>query len=136
VLQVPGPTNYSMVFYFLCDKPIEEGSLLHRFIHGDDVFRNKRFKLIPSIVKVGIVVHDLAECVYRLQPESLVDLNVRDLTRSVPLTVIVLTSLTGKTRHALLLREGLGLAPWSDVRKRKGNRRNAGHGAESLLSFD
>jgi hypothetical protein len=77
-----------MVFYFLCDKPIEEGSLLHRFIHGDDVFRNKRFKLIPSIVKVGPVVHDLAECGYRIQPESSADLEVRDVIGTVPLTVV------------------------------------------------
>ena len=50
-LQVPGKEHHSAVFYFVTDDPIPEGSLLHRFIHEDDAFRNSRFKLINRIVK-------------------------------------------------------------------------------------
>ncbi|CAK7333251.1 unnamed protein product [Dovyalis caffra] len=48
--QVPGPTHYSMVFYFVT-KELVPGSLLQRFVDGDDEFRNSRFKLIPSVLK-------------------------------------------------------------------------------------
>jgi Protein ENHANCED DISEASE RESISTANCE 2, C-terminal len=50
-MQVPGPTNYSMVFYFV-NKGLVPGSLLQRFVDGDDEFRNSRFKIIPSVPKV------------------------------------------------------------------------------------
>lgn len=50
--QVPARLNYSLVFYFIAEKPIRAGSLLDRFANGDDAFRNSRFKLIPSIVEV------------------------------------------------------------------------------------
>ncbi|XP_024391256.1 protein ENHANCED DISEASE RESISTANCE 2 [Physcomitrium patens] len=50
-LQVPGKDHHSAVFYFVTDEPIVEGSLLYRFIHQDDAFRNSRFKLINRIVK-------------------------------------------------------------------------------------
>lgn len=50
-LQVPGRDHYSAVFYFVTDEPIVEGSLLYRFIHEDDNFRNSRFKLINRIVR-------------------------------------------------------------------------------------
>lgn len=50
-VQVPGPTNYSMVFYFVT-KGLVPGSLLQRFVDGDDEFRNSRFKIIPSVPKV------------------------------------------------------------------------------------
>ncbi|KAG0591919.1 hypothetical protein KC19_1G211900 [Ceratodon purpureus] len=50
-LQVPGKEHNSAVFYFVRDDPIPEGSLLYRFIHEDDAFRNSRFKLINRIVK-------------------------------------------------------------------------------------
>lgn len=49
--QVPGSTHYSMVFYFVTTKLIP-GSLLQRFVDGDDEFRNSRLKLIPSVPKV------------------------------------------------------------------------------------
>lgn len=52
--QVPGKTNYSLVMYFVADKPIQPGSLLDQFANGDDAFRNSRFKLIPSIVEVWV----------------------------------------------------------------------------------
>ncbi|KAK9267056.1 hypothetical protein L1049_003605 [Liquidambar formosana] len=50
-LQVPGSTHYSMVFYFVT-KALVPGSLLQRFVDGDDEFRNSRLKLIPSVPKV------------------------------------------------------------------------------------
>ncbi|XP_002985462.2 protein ENHANCED DISEASE RESISTANCE 2-like [Selaginella moellendorffii] len=50
-LQVPGKENYSAVFYYATDDPIAPGSLLYRFIHEDDGFRNSRFKLINRIVR-------------------------------------------------------------------------------------
>ncbi|KAG6548451.1 hypothetical protein Mapa_009938 [Marchantia paleacea] len=50
-LQVPAKPNYSMVFYYVADRPVRKGSLLDRFINGDDAYRNARFKLIPSIVE-------------------------------------------------------------------------------------
>lgn len=50
-LQVPGKEHHSAVFYFVTDDPIVEGSLLYRFIHEDDAFRNSRFKLINRIVR-------------------------------------------------------------------------------------
>ncbi|KAJ8430212.1 hypothetical protein Cgig2_006720 [Carnegiea gigantea] len=50
-LQVPGREHHSAVFYFSTDEPIEAGSLLDRFVNGDDGFRNSRFKLVNRIVK-------------------------------------------------------------------------------------
>ncbi|CAK7356013.1 unnamed protein product [Dovyalis caffra] len=54
-LQVPGSTHYSMVFYFVT-KELVPGSLLQRFVDGDDEFRNSRFKLIPSVPKGSWIV--------------------------------------------------------------------------------
>ncbi|KAG2550158.1 hypothetical protein PVAP13_9KG236900 [Panicum virgatum] len=54
-LQVPGTTNYSMVFYFVTKKLVPN-SLLQRFVDGDDEFRNSRFKLIPSVPKGSWIV--------------------------------------------------------------------------------
>ncbi|RLN16894.1 protein ENHANCED DISEASE RESISTANCE 2 [Panicum miliaceum] len=54
-LQVPGTSNYSMVFYFVTKKLIPN-SLLQRFVDGDDEFRNSRFKLIPSVPKGSWIV--------------------------------------------------------------------------------
>eukprot|EP00250_Pteridium_aquilinum_P008082 c17655_g1_i2 orf=328-1053(-) len=50
-LQVPGREQHSAIFYFAAEGTIPHGSLLHRFIHGDDAFRNSRFKLINKIVR-------------------------------------------------------------------------------------
>ncbi|XVE53502.1 hypothetical protein DITRI_Ditri03aG0008300 [Diplodiscus trichospermus] len=50
-LQVPGKDHYSAVFYFATEDPIPPGSLLYRFINGDDAFRNQRFKIVNRIVK-------------------------------------------------------------------------------------
>ncbi|XP_024453553.1 protein ENHANCED DISEASE RESISTANCE 2 isoform X2 [Populus trichocarpa] len=54
-LQVPGSTHYSMVFYFVT-KELVPGSLLQRFVDGDDEFRNSRLKLIPSVPKGSWIV--------------------------------------------------------------------------------
>lgn len=45
-----------MVFYFVC-KELVPGSLLQRFVDGDDEFRNSRLKLIPSVPKVVLYSH-------------------------------------------------------------------------------
>ncbi|KAJ7529011.1 hypothetical protein O6H91_15G030300 [Diphasiastrum complanatum] len=50
-LQVPGREHRSCVFYYVAEDPIPHGSLLYRFIHEDDSFRNSRFKLINRIVR-------------------------------------------------------------------------------------
>ncbi|CAL5421833.1 unnamed protein product [Camellia sinensis] len=51
-LQVPGRDHqHSAVFYFSTDDPIPSGSLLHRFVDGDDSFRNQRLKIVSRIVK-------------------------------------------------------------------------------------
>ncbi|KAJ8437131.1 hypothetical protein Cgig2_016874 [Carnegiea gigantea] len=50
-LQIPAKPNYNMVFYFAADRPVNTDSLLAKFIDGTDMFRDSRFKLIPSIVK-------------------------------------------------------------------------------------
>ncbi|XP_050377555.1 protein ENHANCED DISEASE RESISTANCE 2 isoform X2 [Argentina anserina] len=54
-LQVPGSTHYSMVFYFVT-KQLVPGSLLQRFVDGDDEFRTSRLKLIPSVPKGSWIV--------------------------------------------------------------------------------
>ena len=49
-LQLPTKDNYSAVAYFTNKEPIAEGSLMDRFLKGDDVFRNSRLKMIANIV--------------------------------------------------------------------------------------
>ncbi|XP_030535297.1 protein ENHANCED DISEASE RESISTANCE 2 isoform X2 [Rhodamnia argentea] len=53
--QLPGSTNYSMVFYFVT-KELVPGSLLQRFVDGDDEFRNSRLKTITSVSKGSWIV--------------------------------------------------------------------------------
>ncbi|KAL7187987.1 hypothetical protein ACSBR1_037930 [Camellia fascicularis] len=53
--QVPGLTHYSMIFYFVM-KELVPGSLLQRFVDGDDEFRNSRLKIIPSVPKGSWIV--------------------------------------------------------------------------------
>ncbi|XP_061368071.1 protein ENHANCED DISEASE RESISTANCE 2-like [Gastrolobium bilobum] len=51
-LQIPGgKEHHSAVFYFATEEPVQAGSLLYRFVNGDDGFRNQRFKLVNRIVK-------------------------------------------------------------------------------------
>ncbi|XP_040381490.1 protein ENHANCED DISEASE RESISTANCE 2-like isoform X2 [Oryza brachyantha] len=66
-LQVPGrPDAYSAVFYFAAEAPIPPDSLLGRFVHGDDAYRNSRFKIVNRIVKgpwlVRATVGNYAAC--------------------------------------------------------------------------
>lgn len=65
-LQVPGRESHSAVFYFAAEDPIPPGSLLYRFVHGDDAFRNARFKIVNRIVKgpwiVKAAVGNYAAC--------------------------------------------------------------------------
>lgn len=65
-LQIPGRDCHSAVFYFAAANPIPTDSLLHRFIHGDDAFRNSRFKIVNRIVKgpwiVKAAVGNYAAC--------------------------------------------------------------------------
>eukprot|EP00899_Mesostigma_viride_P003538 jgi/Mesvir1/13185/Mv06145-RA.1 len=53
-LQVPGACHFSMVMYW--QGFITPGSLLEKFVHGDDRFRQTRFKLIPNVYKGAWVV--------------------------------------------------------------------------------
>ncbi|KAE8668556.1 leucine-rich repeat receptor-like protein kinase TDR-like [Hibiscus syriacus] len=50
-LEVPAKPNYSLVLYYASDRPVNKNSLLGRFVDGTDMFRDARFKLIPSIVE-------------------------------------------------------------------------------------
>ncbi|XP_066358269.1 protein ENHANCED DISEASE RESISTANCE 2-like [Miscanthus floridulus] len=54
-IQIPGPSHYSLVLYFVSNS-LEKGSLLQRFADGDDDFRNSRLKLIPSVPKGSWIV--------------------------------------------------------------------------------
>ncbi|KAH0974621.1 hypothetical protein GBA52_016520 [Prunus armeniaca] len=55
VFNLQGSTHYSMVFYFVT-KELVPGSLLQRFVDGDDEFRTSRLKLIPSVPKGSWIV--------------------------------------------------------------------------------
>ncbi|CAN0901091.1 Protein ENHANCED DISEASE RESISTANCE 2 [Linum grandiflorum] len=50
-LQIPGKPNYSLVLYYAADRPVRKESVLGKFIDGTDMFRDSRFKLIPSIIE-------------------------------------------------------------------------------------
>ncbi|XP_031263899.1 protein ENHANCED DISEASE RESISTANCE 2-like [Pistacia vera] len=50
-LQVPAKPNYSLVLYYASERPLNKKSLLGQFVDGTDMFRDARFKLIPSIVE-------------------------------------------------------------------------------------
>ncbi|XP_052199680.1 protein ENHANCED DISEASE RESISTANCE 2 isoform X2 [Diospyros lotus] len=50
-LEVPARPNYSLVLYYAADRPINNKSLLSKFVDGTDMFRDSRFKLIPRIVE-------------------------------------------------------------------------------------
>ncbi|THF93913.1 hypothetical protein TEA_026737 [Camellia sinensis var. sinensis] len=52
-LQVPGSTHYNMIFYFVM-KELVPGSLLQRFVDGDDEFRYSRLKIIPSVPHIDV----------------------------------------------------------------------------------
>lgn len=50
-LQLPTKDNYSAVAYFTTKEPIPEGSLMDKFLKGDDAFKTSRLKMIANIVK-------------------------------------------------------------------------------------
>jgi len=52
LFQVPAKPNYCLVLYYAADRPVKQSSLLAKFADGSDMFRDARFKLIPSIVEV------------------------------------------------------------------------------------
>jgi len=58
-IQVPGSTTYTLALYYMMDTPIENAPLLESFVKGDDAFRNSRFKLIPYISKVCILIIEI-----------------------------------------------------------------------------
>ncbi|KAM7262709.1 hypothetical protein ACFE04_000392 [Oxalis oulophora] len=56
-IQIPaGTTMYTLALYYMTKTPLENTPLLHRFVNGDDAFRNSRFKLIPYISKGSWIV--------------------------------------------------------------------------------
>ncbi|XP_050232700.1 protein ENHANCED DISEASE RESISTANCE 2-like [Mercurialis annua] len=106
-LQVPASTHYSMVFYFVT-KELVPGSLLQRFVDGDDEFRNSRFKLIPSVPKGSWIVRQsvgstpcllgkAVDCTYIRGPKYLeVDVDIGSSTVAngvLGLVIGVITSL-------------------------------------------
>lgn len=54
MFQVPAKPNYSLVLYYAAERPVKKNSLLSKFIEGTDMFRDSRFKLIPSIIEVTL----------------------------------------------------------------------------------
>ncbi|KAK8550594.1 hypothetical protein V6N12_039295 [Hibiscus sabdariffa] len=55
-IQVPSKENYSAVFYFATEDPIPPDTLLYQFVHGDDAYRNQRFKMVNRIIEGPWVV--------------------------------------------------------------------------------
>ncbi|KMZ74937.1 hypothetical protein ZOSMA_120G00270 [Zostera marina] len=90
-VQVPASTHYSMVFYFV-KKKLVPGSLLQRFVDGDDEFRNSRLKLIPSVPKGSWIVRQsvgstpcllgkAVDCTYIREPDYLeIDVDIGSST--------------------------------------------------------
>jgi hypothetical protein len=52
LFQIPAKPNYSLVLYHAADRPINKSSLLSKFVDGTGLFRDSRFKLVPSIIEV------------------------------------------------------------------------------------
>lgn len=72
-----------MVFYFVT-RALVPGSLLQRFVDGDDEFRNSRLKLIPSVPKV-----DVYNEVVRLFIIIYVNYDLNDFTVCYPVADII-----------------------------------------------
>lgn len=51
--QIPGANAYTLALYYMTRTPLEENPVVHRFVNGDNAYRNSRFKLIPHISKVS-----------------------------------------------------------------------------------
>jgi len=58
-IQVPGARHFSIVYYYTLARPADADSLLGRFIHGNDSFRNARLKLIPRVALVQISMRNV-----------------------------------------------------------------------------
>lgn len=56
VLQVPSLDHLSAIAYFVTTEQFPEGSLVSRFLNGDNEFRISRLKLIANIFKGPWVV--------------------------------------------------------------------------------
>ncbi|XP_010542743.1 PREDICTED: protein ENHANCED DISEASE RESISTANCE 2-like isoform X2 [Tarenaya hassleriana] len=98
-LQLPHRDNYSAVAYFAATEPIPEGSLMDRFLKGDEVFKKSRLKLIANIVKgpwiVRKAVGEQAICIIGralsckyISGESFVEIDV-DIGSSMVASAIV-----------------------------------------------
>ncbi|CAN0899946.1 Protein ENHANCED DISEASE RESISTANCE 2 [Linum grandiflorum] len=46
-----GKDQHKAVFYFVLEDPLPPESHLYKFVNGDDVYRNQRFKSVNRIVK-------------------------------------------------------------------------------------
>ncbi|KAJ3690618.1 hypothetical protein LUZ61_019782 [Rhynchospora tenuis] len=55
-LQLPNKDNYCAIIYFVSLEPVEDGSLMDRFLKGDDSFKNSRLKLIANMAKAPWIV--------------------------------------------------------------------------------
>jgi Protein ENHANCED DISEASE RESISTANCE 2, C-terminal len=55
-LQLPNKDNYSAIIYFASFEPVDDGSLMDRFLKGDDSFKNSRLKLIANMAKAPWIV--------------------------------------------------------------------------------
>ncbi|RZB58075.1 Protein ENHANCED DISEASE RESISTANCE 2-like [Glycine soja] len=98
--------HHSAVFYFAIDAPdpLRTSSLLNRFVHGNDVFRNQRFKLVnwiekgPWIVKKAMGSHSacllgkVLNCIYYKGSNYLkidVDIEILHLVLGYVTTVMI-----------------------------------------------
>ncbi|KAG6687976.1 hypothetical protein I3843_11G101000 [Carya illinoinensis] len=133
-LQVPASTHYSMVFYFVM-KDLVPGSLLQRFVDGDDEFRNSRLKLIPSVPKGSWIVRQsvgstpcllgkAVDCNYIRGPKYLeIDVDIGSSTVAngvLGLVIGVITSLVVDMAFLVQVRFNyyifsISSRPWEDI---------------------
>ncbi|KAF3338920.1 protein ENHANCED DISEASE RESISTANCE 2-like isoform X2 [Carex littledalei] len=117
-LQIPATPNYSLVTYYGSERPINKESLLGRFVEGTDVFRDSRFKLIPSIVEgywmvkraVGTkacLLGKAVTCKYLRQDNFLeIDVDIGSSTVARRIISLVLGYITGIVVDLAILIEG------------------------------
>ncbi|XP_078150944.1 ENHANCED DISEASE RESISTANCE protein (DUF1336) isoform X2 [Carex rostrata] len=117
-LQIPATPNYSLVTYYASERPINKESLLGRFVEGTDVFRDSRFKLIPSIVEgywmvkraVGTkacLLGKAVTCKYLRQDNFLeIDVDIGSSTVARSIISLVLGYITGIVVDLAILIEG------------------------------
>ncbi|XVE53694.1 hypothetical protein DITRI_Ditri03aG0023200 [Diplodiscus trichospermus] len=90
-LEVPAKPSYSLVLYYAAERPVNKDSLLGKFVDGTDMFRDSRFKLIPSIVERAVgtnacLLGKAVTCNYFRQDNFLeidVDIGSSSVARSV-----------------------------------------------------